>query len=95
LSSEPFLARKKKPLCETCHTAVFCLIQAQLAITDGCWSGKAMLLLAPVRSSLLVLELVQVLLPFQELLPALPLALLPLLAWLLALLASLQLSLLA
>jgi hypothetical protein len=42
-----FLAHKKKPLCETYHTAVFCLIQAQLAITDGCWSGKAMLLLEP------------------------------------------------
>ena len=52
-----------------------------------------MLLLAPVRSSLLVLVLAQVLLPFQELLPALPLELL--LAWLLELLAWLQLSLLA
>ena len=81
------LAHKKKPLCETCHTAVFCLIQAQLAITDGCWSGKATLLLAPERSSLLVLELAQVPLPFQELLLALPLELLLPLAWLLELLA--------
>ena len=53
-----------------------------------------MLLLAPERSSPLVLALAQVLLPFQELLLlALPLELL--LAWLLELLASLQLSLLA
>ncbi|NML61025.1 hypothetical protein HHL21_08025 [Massilia sp. RP-1-19] len=76
-----FAEHKKKPLCETCHTAVFCLIQAQLAITDGCWSGTAMLLLEPGQFSLLVPELLApVLLPFQELLLALPLELL---AWLL------------
>jgi hypothetical protein len=40
---------KKKPLCETYHTAVFCPIQAQLAITDGCWSGTAMPRLEPTR----------------------------------------------
>ena len=80
------LLAQKKPLCETCHTAVFCLIQAQLAITDGCWSGKAMLLLEPGQSWLLVpVLLAQVLLPSQELLLAWPLALL--LAWLLELLA--------
>ncbi|MBZ2207759.1 hypothetical protein [Massilia soli] len=52
-----------------------------------------MLLLAPERFSLLVLELAQVLLPFQELLLASPLELL--LVWLLALPAWRLLSLLA
>jgi drug/metabolite transporter superfamily protein YnfA len=49
------------------HTAVFCLIQAQLAITDGCWSGKAMLRQASGQSWLLVQVLALALLPFQEL----------------------------
>jgi hypothetical protein len=61
---------KKKPLCES-HTAVFCLIQAQPAeITDGCWSGKAMLLLEPTQFSLPVPELALPLLLVQELLLA-------------------------
>ena len=61
----PILTHKKKPPCETYHTAAFCLIQAQLAITDGCWSGKAMLLLEPGRSWQLALAPLPGLLLFQ------------------------------
>ncbi len=41
---------------------LFCLKQAQLAITDGCWSGTAMLLQVQRRSWLPVLVLLQELL---------------------------------